>query len=143
MPTNGMRYWQGRCRTAGPWPGWVRYWTRTTGGIGRDLLIHDAWLNQLMAGNMRPGQVVADQFGVSRETVRWALIRARDWLSPTGWPPAIPHGFGLSYAERRRAILRAHGTNPYGGRPIDPYVDNYQVPPQLQDAPENLDGDAW
>jgi hypothetical protein len=140
MPTNGMRYWTGARRTAGPWPHWLRYWTRTTGGIRRDLLIHDAWLNQLMAGNMRPGQVVARQFGVSRSTVHRALARATDWLSPTGWPPAIPHGFGLSHAERRRVILRAHGINPYEGRPIDPYVDNYQVPEWAQDKPED---DAW
>lgn len=104
-------------------------------------MIDRTYLEMMLAGNMRPGQIVARQFGVSRETVRRSRIRAGDWLSPTGWPPAIPHGFGLSAAERRRSIIRAHGRNPYNdGKPIDLAQEHYQVPIPDQ---EDLDGDAW
>jgi hypothetical protein len=103
-------------------------------------MIHFAWLDQLEAGIERPGQIVADQFGVSRSTVHRALARSADWLSPTGWPPPVPHGFGLSAADRRRVRLRAQGVNPYENRPIVPSMDAYQIPAQWQDQPED---DAW
>jgi hypothetical protein len=145
MPTNGARYGPGgkRARTAGAWPHWVRYWETSTGGLRRDLMIDRAYLELMVEGNLKPGQVVADRFGTSRTSVHRARARVLDWLSPEGWPPAIPHGFGLSADARRRARLSAMGYAVQAdgeALKLAPEVEEYQV--RIPDVTDE-DGQEW
>jgi hypothetical protein len=133
-------------RRGGPWPGWLRWWYGQ-GGPARDAAIMDRWLTYLEAGIMRPGQLVAQDLGVSRSTVHRALIRYGQRMRGE-WPPAVPNGFGYGAQDWRRARLQAlqdQGLTPAEIHDVDQaqaMADGAWLPPIPDQFDDNGDP-AW
>jgi hypothetical protein len=125
-------------RRGGAWPGWLRWWY-AQGGPRRDAQIHGLFLSQLAAGNLHPLPTVARIMGVSYSTAWRAVERHVQRLSPDGWPPPVPNGYGLSAEERRNARMRA--LHQVEGGPFTLAEERYQVP--IPDQYDDNGDPAW